>query len=65
MTITAYGAILIYLEANTRYAYGRHLTMKADAKKRGVSAEKTTKAFKSILEENHNDQKKGIPPIYL
>ena len=58
-----HGAILICLEANTRYAYGRPLTMKADAKKRGVSAEKTTKAFKSILEENHNDQKKGIPPI--
>ena len=58
-----HGAILICLEANTRYAYGRPLTMKADAKKRGVSAEKTMKAFKSILEENHNDQKKGIPPI--
>jgi hypothetical protein len=39
--------------------------MKADAKKRGVNAEKTTTAFKSILEENHNDQKKGIPQFYL
>ncbi len=37
--------------------------MKADAKKQGVSAEKTTKAFKSILEENHNEQKQGIPPF--
>jgi hypothetical protein len=58
-----HGAILICLEANARYAYGRPLTMKADAKKRGFSAEKTTKAFKSILQENHNHQKKGIPPI--
>ena len=52
------GAIFTLLAINSRYSYSRPLVMNPGSGKRGVSAAKTSEAFKSILEENERDAKK-------